>query len=132
MTPDDRNNMVERLLDGLDPPQPPPELRSRVLAAARQRTDSESVPDLWSRLWNHSGLRLAWAASVVLLLAGHVLIESGKGPVIDSDLVAENRVDEYFVEFLRPTRISDNVRPIVGLFADGNDLIDLELEGNPS
>ena len=129
MKSDDRDAIVEGLMDGLEPPQPPPELRARALAAA---WNAKRTPDVWSRLWNHGGLRVAWAASVVLLLAGHVLIGSEKGPVIDSDLMAENRADEYFVEFLRPTRISDNVRPIVGLYADGNNLIDLELEGNPS
>jgi hypothetical protein len=129
MKSDDRDPIVEGLMDGLEPPQPPPELRARVLAAARS---AKTAPDVWSRIWNHGGLRMAWAASLVMLLAGHVLIGIGTGPVIDSDLVAENRVDEYFVEFLRPTRIADNARPIVGLFANGNNLIDLELEGNPS
>jgi hypothetical protein len=132
MKPDEKDTVVERLLDGLQPPQPPPELRLKAIAAARQRMGSETAPDRWSRVWSNRGLRLAWAASVVLLLAGHVLIGGGTGPVIDPDLVAEHRVDEYFVEFLRPAQISDNVRPIVGLFADGANLIDLELEGNPS
>jgi hypothetical protein len=129
MKSDDRDPIVEGLMGGLEPPQPPPELRARVLAAAR---NAEAAPDFWMRLWNHGGLRMAWAASVVLLLAGHVLIGSGNGPAIDSTLVADSRVDEYFVEFLRPTPISDSVQPIVGLFADNNNLIDLELEGNPS
>ena len=109
MKPDEKDPVVERLLDGLQPPQPPLELRSRVLAAARKRMESETIPDLWSKLWNHSGLRLAWAASLVFLLTAHVVVGTGTGSVAGPDLVAENRVDEYFVEFLRPTRISDNV-----------------------
>ena len=132
MKPDEKDAVVERLLNGLQPPLPPPGLRSRALAAARQRIGSETAPDRWSVIWSSRRLRLTWAASVVLLVAGHVLIGSGKGPVIDSTLVADSRVDEYFVEFLRPTPISDSVQPIVGLFADNNNLIDLELEGNPS
>jgi hypothetical protein len=132
MKPDEQDAVVERLLDGLQPSSPPPELRSSVLATARQRMGTETAPDIWSRLWNHSGLRLAWAASVVLLLAGHVLVNTGQGTATDPDLYAENRVDEYLVEMLRPTRISDNVRPIVGFNVDSNGLTDLELEGNPS
>jgi hypothetical protein len=100
-----------------------------VLAAAR---NAEPAPDLWSRIWNHGGLRLAWVAGVVLLLAGHVFVGSGNGPAIDPDLAADHRIDEYVAEFLRPARISDDVRPIVGLFAEGNGLSDLEQEGNPS
>ena len=129
MKPDDRNADVERLLNGLQPPQPPPELRARVLAAARE---TEAAPHVWSKLWNHSGLRLAWATSVVLLLAGHILVGTGNGPAADPSLAAEDRIDEYFVEFVRPARISDDAKPIVGLFAEGNGLSDLELEGNPS
>jgi hypothetical protein len=51
---------------------------------------------------------------------------------IDPALTAENRVDDYLVEMLRPTRISDNVQPIVGLFASANGLTDIDVEGNPS
>lgn len=132
MKPDEKDAVVERMLDGLVPPQPPPDLRSKVLAAARQRMDPETVPDVWSRVWNNRGLRLAWAASLVLLLAAHVLVGTGSGPLTDPDLVAENRVDEYFVEFLRPTRISENVRPVVGIFTMAGDPIDFEVKGNPS
>jgi hypothetical protein len=129
MKPDERDTDIERLLNGLQPPLLPPELRSRVLRAAR---NAEAAPDLWSRIWNHGGLRLAWMAGVVLLLAGHVFIGSGNGPAIDPDLAADNRIDEYVAEFLRPARISDDVKPILGLFAEGSGLSDLELEGNPS
>mgnify|MGYP001816489070 CR=1 FL=1 len=132
MKSDEQDAVIERLLAGLQPPTPPQELRSSVLATARQRMGTETALDVWSRLWNHNGLRLAWAASVVLLLAGHVLVNTGKETATDPDLYAENRVDEYLVEMLRPIRISDNVRPIVGFNVDSNGLTDLELEGNPS
>ena len=129
MKPDERSTDVERLLNGLQPPQPPPELRARVLAAARE---AETAPNVWSRLWNHSGLRLAWATSVLVLLAGHVLVGTGNGPALETNLAADNRIDEYVVEFLRPARISEDAKPIVGLVAYGHGLDDLELEGNPS
>ena len=135
MKPDERDAVSERMMDGLEPPQPPPDLRSKTLAAARARMAAGSNPDIWSRIWNHRGLRLAWAAAVVLLVAGHALFVPGTGNEfrpIDPALIAEHRVDEYLVEMLRPTRISDNVQPIVGLFAVGNGLAEIDLEGNPS
>jgi hypothetical protein len=51
---------------------------------------------------------------------------------IDPARTAENRADDYLVEMLRPTRISDNVQPIVGLFASANGLTEIEVGGNPS
>jgi hypothetical protein len=135
MKPDERDPVVERLMEGLAPPQPPPDLRSKVLAAARARMAAEPIPDIWSRVWNHRGLRLAWAATVVLLLAGHAMVVPGAGNTfrpIDPALTAEDRVDDYLVEMLRPTRISDNVQPIVGLFAAAGGLAEIDVEGNPS
>lgn len=135
MKPDERDPVVERLMEGLAPPQPPPDLRSTVLAAARARMAAEPIPDIWSRAWNHRGLRLAWAATVVLLVAGHAMVAPGAGNTfrpIDPALSAENRVDDYLVEMLRPTRISDNVQPIVGLFAAADGLAEIDVEGNPS
>jgi len=134
MKPDERDPFIDRLIEGLEPPQPPTDLRSRVLAAARQHTETES-PDLWIRIWNLSGVRLAWAGAAALLLAGHVFLVPSKGAVpgrVDPGLVAENRVDEQFVDLLRPIQISANVQPMVGLFASEGDPIDLEMKGNPS
>jgi hypothetical protein len=133
MKPDDRDPIVERLLEGLEPPQPPPELRSKTLSAARQRMAGEAAPDVWSRIWNHRALRLAWAATVVVLLAGHVLATNSSvgrlGPV-DPTLMAEYRVDEDIVDLLRPIRISESVRPMVGLIAGAYSPSELDLEGN--
>jgi hypothetical protein len=133
MTPDDRKPMDERLFEGLEPPAPPPQLRSRVLAAARE-LKTEKL-DLWTRIWNQPGLRLVWAAAVVLLLAGHVLFVPGNGvsfDLVDPGLVAENRLDEHFVDLLRPIRISEDAKPIVGLFALAGDPTNLDAKGNPS
>lgn len=135
MKPDDRDPIVERLMEGLEPPQPPPELRSKALAAARGKLTGEAAPDVWSRIWIHRGLRLAWAATVVVLLAGHVLATySPVGPLgsVEPALIAENRADEYLVGMLRPIRISENVQPLVGLVAGADVPIELVLEGNSS
>jgi len=135
MKPDDRDPVVDRLMEGLEPPQPPPELRSRTLAAARARLAGEAAPDIWSRIWRHRGLRLAWASTVVMLLAGHVLATlSPARPItgVDPLLMADNGVDEQMVGLLRPIRISENVQPLVGLLAGSDSPIELDLEGNSS
>ena len=133
MKPDERDPVVERLMEGLAPPQPPPDLRSKVLAAARARMAAEPVTDMWSMILSNRGVRLAWAGAAALLLAGHVFLVPGNGAVpsrVDPGLVAENRVDEQFVDLLRPIQISANVQPIVGLFAANGGLTELDLEGN--
>jgi hypothetical protein len=134
MKPDERDPFVDGLMKGLEPAKPPAALRSRVLAAARDHMETKS-PDRWSRIWRHRGIRLAWAATVVLLLAGHAIIAPRKGAVftrVNPALVAETRVDEQFVDILRPVRISANVQPIVGIFAAADSPTELESGGNPS
>lgn len=61
----------------LNPPGPPPELRSKVLAAARPRLGTER-PDVWARIWGSRTARLAWAVSVGCLLFGHVAVSNGR------------------------------------------------------
>jgi hypothetical protein len=134
MKPDDRDPIVERLMEGLEPPQPPPELRSKAIAAARRQIEAAEARDVWSRIWSSQGLRLAWAASVVVLLAGHILATYSPADSlrpVDPALMAESRVDEYMVGMLRPVRISENVQPLVGLFAGTEIPIELDLGGNP-
>jgi len=135
MKPDERDPVVDRIMKDLEAPQPPTELRSKVLATAHSRMAAESESDVWSRIWNHRGVRLAWAAAAALLLAGHVFLVPGDGAVpsrVDPRLAAENRVDEQFVDLLRPIEISANVQPIFGIFASAGDLTDLDMKGNPS
>jgi len=67
-------------LEGLAPPGAPPELKIRVLAASRVALLAEPEPrDHWKTIWESRPLRLAWAASFLLLIAGHaVLAPSGR------------------------------------------------------
>ena len=135
MKPNENDPAVDRLMRGLEPPSPPTDLRSKALSAARTRMAGEPATDVWSMIWNSRGIRLAWAAAVVLLVAGHAMVVPGTGNTfrpIDPALAAENRVDDYLVEMLRPTRISDDVHPIVGLFTASSDLTEIYAEGNPS
>jgi len=61
-------------IDRLRPPGPAPELREKVLRAAARALEEAPAPDLWSRLWENRGLRLAWAACLVTLITGHVVV----------------------------------------------------------
>lgn len=135
MKSDDTESFVDRLIEGLEPPRAPTGLRTRVLAAARDHMETSSR-DPWSRIWRHRGIRLVWAATVVLLLAGHAIVAPRKAAVssrVNPALAAETRVDEQFADILRPVRISANVQPIVGLIsAAGDSPSELELGGNPS
>jgi hypothetical protein len=133
MKSDDTDAFVGRLIEGLEPPRAPIGLRTRVLAAAREHMETR-FPDRWSRIWSHRGMRLAWVATVVLLLAGHAIVAPRKDAVVtrvNPAVAAETSVDEQFVDILRPVRISANVQPIVGLILAAGDPIDLELGGNP-
>lgn len=133
MKPNERDPAADRLMRGFEPPMPPPDLRSRALAAARNGAADSTTSDVWSTIWNNRGVRLAWAGAATLLLAGHIFLVPSNGAVpsrVDPGLVAENRVDEQFVDLLRPIQISANVQPIVGLFAANGGLTDLDLEGN--
>ena len=135
MKPNERDPAIDRLVRGLEPPQPPTDLRTKVLAAARRSMVDQPTRDIWSAVWNSRGVRAAWAAAVMLLLAGHAMVAPGKGDAfrsVEPALIAENSVDNYLAEMFRPARISDNALPIVGLVASANGLTELEIEGNPS
>jgi len=124
----------ERLFVGLEPPPPPADLRARTQAAAREAMARPSAPDVWSRIWHHRGLRLAWAAAVVLLLAGHVLVNPDLGTVFSPKppVQAVMQVDEEFAEIVRPIQIRADAHPTLGLFGDTAELIRIEYGGNPS
>ena len=64
----------------LAPPQAPPELRQRVIAAARAAADRADEPDLWARIWESRPVRLAWAASIGALIYGHLVIGGSIAP----------------------------------------------------
>lgn len=62
------------LFNGLETPEPPAELRDRVLAGSMAALAAEPVADLWTRIWHNRPLRLAWAMVVVALVAAHVVM----------------------------------------------------------
>ena len=131
MKPLDDDHMADHLFDGLVPPQPPPELRERVVREAQGYSAVGPRPDTWTRIWENHWLRLAWAASVLLLLAGNLLL----APVQPEPKVvsAETYVDEEIAEFLRPMSIADTVTPLFGRSGgDRHELVDIDEGGNAS
>jgi hypothetical protein len=130
MRSDDNDPAVDRWLDGLAPSPPPAELRSNVLAVARDRMTSGEAPDSWSTAWHNRGLRLAWAAAVAVLLAGHVVISSG-GASTPASQTAVRGGDPYLAAMLRPIRIAADVRPMIGV-ASSTEPNEYDQEGNPS
>lgn len=87
-------HQFDELFHGLEPPSPPPELRSRALAAGRvEMTSAWTMPGLCTRLWFSTNLRLAWAATVVLLVVAHgVLSLQSPSTVPTSRAVQANRL----------------------------------------
>ncbi len=74
------NRMHPDLFTGLRTPQAPRRLRERALRAARYALDEERPRSLEERLWHARGLRLAWLATVVALLAINLVIPAAGGP----------------------------------------------------
>lgn len=131
MKPVDEDRLADGLFEGLGLPQPPPELRERVLLEAQRRSPGAPRPDVWTEIWENPRLRLAWAASVLLLVAGNLFLlpQPSEPPM----LVAEVVVDEEIAEFLRPMRIADTATPIFGRSRGGrHELVEIDDGGNAS
>jgi hypothetical protein len=65
------------LFSGLRVPGPPDGLRRQVLDRATQALGQEPAHDRWARLWESRPARLAWAASILALAVGHLLLPAG-------------------------------------------------------
>lgn len=130
----DEPRVVDRLLEGLEPPPPPADLRARTLRAAGERMTEAPPPDLWWKIWNNRGLRLAWVAAVVLLVAGHILLSPAPGSLITPNrpVEADGRPDDRFLEILRPMQIDADAHPTIGRFAVSEDPDQIEIGGNSS
>jgi len=130
----DEHHDLERLLAGLEPPPPPAGLRVRAVAAARERMAAAPAPDLWTRIWNNRGLRLAWAAAVVLLLAGHALVSPHPGFILaqKAPVMADTQSDDQYLDILQPMQINADVHPTIGRYADAENPTQIEYGGNPS
>ncbi|MEO8585300.1 MAG: hypothetical protein ABI584_04005 [Acidobacteriota bacterium] len=90
---------------GLEPPPPPPDLRERVLAAASRAFDAPFASDPWTRAFGSPALRFAWAASIAILAAAHVLLPS-------RPLDAENPEPPELRQLVRLPRIDSRNLPV--------------------
>jgi hypothetical protein len=72
-------NDKDPLFPGLQVPGPTDDLRRQVLERATQSMGSKPRRDRWVRLWESKTARLAWAALVLALVVGHLLLPAGGG-----------------------------------------------------
>jgi len=131
MKPIDEDEIAGRLFDGLRPPPTPPELRERVLLGTQTRSVAVPLSDTWARIWENPWMRLAWAASVLLLLTGNLVLvpQQTEAPTVIADVY----VDEEIAEFLRPMRIAETATPNLGRSGGGrHELVGIDDGGNAS
>lgn len=104
-------------LTGLVPPGAPPELKARVLAASRAALLARPErPDRWNLLWESRPLRLAWAASLLLLLAGHAVLVGPDRPRAEAAALPLSRsasgADDELAAIGRLPRLDPDARPV--------------------
>ncbi|MBI5441313.1 MAG: hypothetical protein HY900_08900 [Deltaproteobacteria bacterium] len=104
-------------LAGLTPPGAPPELKARVLATSRAALlAAPAPPDRWSLLWASRPLRLAWAATVLLLVAGHIALVRPSHPREESAAVpllrAASEADAELAAIGRLPRLDPDARSL--------------------
>jgi hypothetical protein len=109
--------VVERLLAGLSPPEPPPGLQERTLRGARQVLTREAARDVWTRIWESRPLRIAWAVSVVVLVLCHFSITelrsvSGKAGTQTAGVARDGNGE--LAAIARLPRLDGNARPLLG------------------
>ncbi len=81
---------LEKLLASVEPARPPGSLRERVLERAGEALDRPLSRDAWTRIYSSRPLRAAWVATVLLLLAAHLLIPRGTRPPASERLAASS------------------------------------------
>lgn len=120
---------IDPRLAGAAPPGPPERLRAAALAAAERAWDER--PDLWRRLWESRALRVAWAATVLALVASHAGLSV-------ADRRAAARALTAAAPVRSPERIPTVVSPAVPDLAEVADVLRLRIthiqwagEGSP-
>jgi hypothetical protein len=113
----DETGVVERLLAGLAPPEPPPGLQERVLRGARQALAREVGRDAWTRIWESRPLRIAWAVSAGVLVICHIGItevRSARTPTAGQTARAAREGNGELAAIGRLPRLDENARPLIG------------------
>lgn len=116
----DETGVVERLLAGLSPAEPPRGLQEQVLRGARQALAREAGRDVWTRLWESRPLRVAWAVSIVVLVACHVgltELRSGRTPIAAQTARAARGGNGELAAFGGLPRLDEKARPLLGAAA---------------
>lgn len=101
------------LFTGMKRPALPGDLKHRVLSRARQA--ARSRPSWIDRLWESHALRLAWAASVILLCAVQLYL-AGPPPATAHPTTARPDAEPGFAPFLarHPTEESSDATRVAG------------------
>jgi hypothetical protein len=121
----EKDEIADRLFDGLAPPAPPPQLRGRVLAAARAEAGVEPAADVWTRIWENRWLRVIWITAVIALIIGHAALVPRRPP--SRMVTAELHIDDGIAEFLEMIQIEESASPNLGRAA-GDGLINPTME----
>ncbi len=110
---------------GLGVPEPPEDLRDRVLSRARQAMEREPRSDLWVRIWESRRARLVWSVSVLALAIGHLAVPSGESSKATepSPLAStESAYDEELAGIASLPRLSLDARSITDSILDSGEI----------
>lgn len=103
------NHRLDHLPGRLVPAGPPPELRQRVLVAARAAMDRSDQRDFWMRIWGSRPARLAWAVSIGAIIFGHLVIGgpvSARSVKLAIPLAAAVETDDELAEIVGLQRVT--------------------------
>jgi hypothetical protein len=104
---------IDSLVGDLETPEPPPALKSMVLQATAEVLNRPPAPDIWTRIWESRPLRLAWAATISLLIAGHLAVTAVQQPEPAAMTVSNlTEVDQELVEISDLPRLCLAARPL--------------------
>jgi hypothetical protein len=116
----DEHGVVERLVAGLAPPEPPRGLQERALRGARQALAREAGRNVWTRIWESRPLRIVWAVAVVVLVichAGITELRSVSARVGTQTARAAREGNGELAAIARLPRLDGNARPFLGMEA---------------
>jgi hypothetical protein len=109
----------DRPLAGLRPPHAPPALEAQVLRSAREALARPTAGAPWVRVWESRPLRLAWAATVSVLVVAILLGAPSRPagpriPVTTSAAQPAHRGAGELGGILALPRLDGSVRPLIG------------------
>lgn len=107
----DPHDPVTRLLSNLKPPEPPASLRASTLSRATRAWVRPATPDRWRQVLESRPLRLAWATTVVALVAAHLALstrpEHKLAPTAGPEVAASAAQDRELREVVELPRLRE-------------------------